>query len=86
MEGFLAVFQLSFVRGVCRSCFHAFRASLQVTTATETLSTSWAKKLEIKAKRKAIIAMEKEMKDRKRQEIEVRLGIHLVVCWKQSRG
>lgn len=44
---------------------------MQVTTATETLSTSWAKKLEIKAKRKAIIAMEQDMKDQKRQAIEV---------------
>lgn len=44
---------------------------MQVTTATETLSTTWAKKLELKAKRQAIIAMEQEMKDRKRQEIEV---------------
>ncbi len=44
---------------------------MQRTTATETLSTSWAKKLEIKAKRQAIMAMEKEMRDAKLQEIEV---------------
>lgn len=50
------------------------RASMQVTTATQTLSTTWAKKLEIKAKRQAIMAMEREMKDRKRQEIEVCIG------------
>ncbi|CAM9319054.1 unnamed protein product [Ectocarpus sp. 8 AP-2014] len=46
------------------------RASMQRTTATETLSSSWAKKLEIKAKRQAIMAMEKEMRDAKLQEIE----------------
>lgn len=44
---------------------------MQRTTATETLSSSWAKKLEIKAKRQAIMAMEKEMRDAKLQEIEV---------------
>lgn len=48
---------------------------MQVTTATETLSTTWAKKLELKAKRKAIMSMEKEMKDRKRQEIEASIII-----------
>lgn len=52
------------------------RASMQRTTATETLSTSWAKKLEIKAKRQAIMAMEKEMRDAKLQEIEVCQGRH----------
>lgn len=45
---------------------------MQRTTATETLSSSWAKKLEIKAKRQAIMAMEKEMRDAKLREIEVR--------------
>ena len=45
---------------------------MQRTTATETLSSSWAKKLEIKAKRQAIMAMEKEMRDNKLREIEVR--------------
>lgn len=44
---------------------------MQVTTATENISTTWAKKLELKAKRQAIAAMEQEMKDAKRQEIEV---------------
>eukprot|EP00752_Nemacystus_decipiens_P006876 g6177.t1 len=48
------------------------RASMQRTTATETLSSSWAKKLEIKAKRQAIMAMEKEMRDTKLREIEER--------------
>ena len=52
------------------------RASMQVTTATETLSTTWAKKLELKAKRKAIMAMEQEMKDQKRQEVEVCARCH----------
>lgn len=47
---------------------------MQRTTATETLSSSWAKKLEIKAKRQAIMAMEKEMRDAKLQEIEVRVS------------
>ncbi|CAM9995272.1 unnamed protein product [Scytosiphon promiscuus] len=46
------------------------RASMQRTTATETLSSTWAKKLEIKAKRQAIMAMEKEMRDAKLKEIE----------------
>ena len=49
---------------------------MQVTTATETLSTTWAKKLELKAKRKAIMAMEKEMKDQKRQDVEVCARCH----------
>lgn len=47
---------------------------MQRTTATETLSSSWTKKLEIKAKRQAIMAMEKEMRDTKLREIEVRGG------------
>lgn len=46
---------------------------MQRTKATETLSSTWAKKLEIKAKRQAIMAMEKEMRDAKLQEIEVRI-------------
>lgn len=56
---------------------------MQVTTATQTLSTTWAKKLEIKAKRQAITTMEKEMKDAKRQEIEVGTGsstITIILC------
>lgn len=48
---------------------------MQRTTATETLSSSWAKKLEIKAKRQAIMAMEKEMRDTKLREIEVHTGL-----------
>lgn len=59
---------------------------MQRTTATETLSSSWAKKLEIKAKRQAIMAMEKEMRDAKLQEIEVREFVCFYVCLYMDRG